>query len=347
VWQFARVAFFRVLLTLTFALLALSTDAAFINGRSYASLTTWAANNRFAPVRDGRANVLTLTNRYATRLVFEKNSDTFLINGVKLALSYPVAFDKTGWLIAQLDLTKTIEPLVYAPLLAPKKITTICLDPGHGGKDTGKQVGSHTEKALTLLLATELRGQLQRAGFRVVQTRTKDTTMELTERSNFANRQNADLFVCLHFNAFTRDPQSAQGLETYTITPVGAASSNAQGEGANHGPCVGNRVERRSLVLTYLVHRSLIKSVGMTDRSVRRARFAVLRDAEMPAVYIEGGYMTHPTESRKIFDAGYRKQMASAIVQGIVAYQKLTAPPTPPPPKPNPSKKAVTVAKKL
>jgi N-acetylmuramoyl-L-alanine amidase len=336
VWQFARVSFFRVFLTLTVAWCALSADAAYINGRSYTSLTGWAANNRFASVRDGRADSLTLTNRYATRLVFEKNSDTLVINGIDVALAYPVALDKSGWLISPLDLTKTVEPLVYAPLLPPKKITTICLDPGHGGKDTGKQVGSHTEKVLTLLLAAELRGQLQQAGFRVVQTRTKDTTMELTERSNFANRQNADLFVCLHFNAFTRDPQSVQGLETYTITPVGAASSNAQGEGANHGACVGNRVERRSLLLTYLVHRSLIKNVGMTDRSVRRARFAVLRDVEMPAVYIEGGYMTHPAESKKIFDAGYRKRMAAAIVQGIIAYQKLTAPPEPP--KTNPAK---------
>jgi N-acetylmuramoyl-L-alanine amidase len=61
---------------------------------------------------------------------------------------------------------------------------------------------------------------------------------------------------------------------------------------------------------------------------VRRARFAVLRDAEMPAILVESGYMTHPVEGRKIFDAGYRKQMAAAIVKGILNYQKLTAPTT-------------------
>jgi len=64
---------------------------------------------------------------------------------------------------------------------------------------------------------------------------------------------------------------------------------------------------------------------------VRRARFAVLRDATMPAILIEGGYMTHPVEGKKIFDAGYRKQMAAAIVRGIVAYQKLNVAPAPPP----------------
>jgi len=340
------VNFFRVFLALTVAFSAWSADAAWVNGHDYTSLASWAASNHFGQVPAGRANALTLTNRFATRLVFEKNSDTVVVNGLNVALSYPVALDKTGFLIAQLDLSKTVEPLVYAPLLAPKKITTICLDPGHGGKDSGKQVGSHTEKVLTLLLAAELREQLQRAGFRVIQTRTKDTFVDLPERPALANRQHADLFVCLHFNAFTGDPQSVQGLETYVITPVGAASSNAQGEGANHGGCVGNRVERRSLLLAYQVHRALVKNVGVTDRSLRRARFAVLRDAEMPAVYIEGGYLTHPAESKKIYAAAYRKQMAAAIVQGIVAYQKLTAPPAPPKVNPASTNKVAAVTAK-
>jgi hypothetical protein len=51
----------------------------------------------------------------------------------------------------------------------------------------------------------------------------------------------------------------------------------------------------------------------------------------MPAILIEGGYMTHPVESKKIYDYAYRKQMAAAIVKGIIAYQKLTMPPVPPP----------------
>jgi len=56
----------------------------------------------------------------------------------------------------------------------------------------------------------------------------------------------------------------------------------------------------------------------------------VLRDAAMPAILIEGGYMTHPAESKKIYDSAYRRQMAAAIVKGILAYQKLTAPPVAP-----------------
>ncbi len=78
------------------------------------------------------------------------------------------------------------------------------------------------------------------------------------------------------------------------------------------------------------MEKSLVQNLGVEDRGVRRARFAVLRDAAMPAILIEGGYMTHPGEGKRIFDAAYRKQMAAAIVKGILAYQKLTAPPVPP-----------------
>jgi N-acetylmuramoyl-L-alanine amidase len=86
--------------------------------------------------------------------------------------------------------------------------------------------------------------------------------------------------------------------------------------------------EKKSLLLAYQVQRALVKNLGAEDRSVRRARFAVLREAEMPAILVESGYMTHPVEGKKIFDPAYRKQMAAAIVKGIVNYQKLTAPAT-------------------
>ena len=120
------------------------------------------------------------------------------------------------------------------------------------------------------------------------------------------------------------------GPETYCITPVGASSSNAQGEGAGYGATPANASEKKSLLLAYQVQKALVRNLGAEDRSVRRARFAVLRDCEMPAVLVESGYMTHPAEGKKIFDAGYRRQIAAAIVKGILNYQKLTAPAAPP-----------------
>jgi N-acetylmuramoyl-L-alanine amidase len=134
------------------------------------------------------------------------------------------------------------------------------------------------------------------------------------------------LFVSLHFNATQSGKNEVEGPETYCITPVGAASSNAQGEGADHGATTANRCENKSLLFAYQMEKSLVQNLNAEDRGVRRARFAVLRDAAMPAILIEGGYMTHPSEGKKIFDAAYRKQMAAAMVKGILNYQKLIAP---------------------
>ena len=321
--------FFALLILFCLAFCAKPAPAAFINGRSYMALDDWAGANGLRLVRNGRSDEFVVTNRNL-RLVFEKDSRTAQINGVNVALSFPVAVDKGEVLVAQLDLAKTINPLIYLSKLSGRKISIICLDPGHGGKDSGYHVGWHYEKIYTLALAAELQSQLKKAGFNVMLTRTKDKFVELTERPDVANRRGADLFVSLHFNATETGKNEVAGPETYCITPVGASSSNAQGEGANHGACIANRVENKSLLLAYQVQKALVKNLGVEDRSVRRARFAVLRDAEMPAILVESGYMTHPAEGRKIYDADYRRRIAAAIVKGILAYQKLTVSSPPP-----------------
>jgi N-acetylmuramoyl-L-alanine amidase len=76
------------------------------------------------------------------------------------------------------------------------------------------------------------------------------------------------------------------------------------------------------MLLAYQMQKSYEKNLNMEDRGVKRARFQVLREATMPAILIEGGFMSHPTEGRKIYDPAYRKQMAKAIVEGIQAYKK-------------------------
>ena len=207
------------LLLLVVALSAPAVRAASINGHAYQPLADWAGANGFRAV-SWHTSPVTLTNR-TTRLVLEKDSCTAQINGVNVMLSFPVAVDKGKYLIAPLDLTKTIEPLVFAPKVSAKKITTIVLDPGHGGKDPGNRSGWHYEKTYTLALATEVRDQLKAAGFNVLLTRTKDKFVELAERPDLANRQHADLFVSLHFNATESGKGEVCGPETYCITPLG------------------------------------------------------------------------------------------------------------------------------
>ena len=301
--------------------------AAAFNGQSYVSLADWARANGLKCSWLKRGDEIVATNRM-TRLVFDKDSRMAEVNGINVALSFPLASDRGVLLIAQMDLNMTIRPLLYLPRFTdPKRITTICLDPGHGGKDTGNHTFWHSEKTYTLALALELRSQLQKAGFNVILTRSKDTYVDLPDRPALANRRGADLFVSLHFNATPTGKDEVEGPQTYCITPVGASSTDAQGEGANYGPTAANRVEQRSLLLAYQMEKSLVQSLRVPDRGVRRARYAVLRDATMPAILIEGGYMTHPVESKKIYNAAYRRQMAQAIVNGILAYQRLVSPP--------------------
>jgi len=326
---------FTLLTVLSLEFFTLPAGAVLINGHSYTPMGEWARGNGFYGFTRDHGDEIVLTNRTA-RLVFDVDSASAEVNGVNVRLSFPVAKVKGVPLIAQLDMDKTIRPLLYpSRYIEPKRITTICLDPGHGGKDTGNRVGGlffwHSEKSYTLALALELRDQLTKLGYHVILTRSQDVYPELPARPALANKAGADLFVSLHFNAAQVGKNEVQGPETYCITPVGAASSNAQGEGGGSGATVANRYENQSLLLAYRMEKALVQYLGVPDRGVRRARFAVLRDAAMPAILIEGGYMTHPSEGKRIFDAAYRRQMAAAIVKGIVAYQKLTAPASPPP----------------
>lgn len=310
--------------------------SASFDGQAYVPVADWARANGLHCAWLKRGDELVATNR-TTRLVFDVDSHYVGINGVQVALSFPVANQKGTVMVAQFDLEAAIRPLLYPSRYAKSaSIQTICLDPGHGGRDAGNQVGWHYEKVFTLALAAELRDQLRQAGFEVILTRTRDTYVELPDRPGLANRRNADLFVSLHFNATPVGKNEVEGPQTYCITPVGTSSTDAQGEGSNHGPTTANRHEDESLLLAYQIQKSLVGTLGADDRGVRRARFAVLRDARMPAVLIEGGYMTNPYEGKKIYSTTYRRQMAQAIVRGILAYRRLTA--SPPPTVSSPSK---------
>jgi N-acetylmuramoyl-L-alanine amidase len=327
---------FVIAATLVFGLVGASTrsDAVTFDGQYYVPLAEFARGNGFRiyTVKQGQDVMLNKN----LRLVFDVNSAQAQIGGVNVRLSYPIAADHGELLISQLDIDTALRPLIYPQKPGNRRITTICLDPGHGGKDTGNRVVgflTHNEKTYTLALGLELKRQLTLAGFRVIMTRTKDVFVELPDRPAIADRNGADLFVSLHFNASPVDKNTIAGPETYCITPVGAASSNAHGESGEFGSAVGNsptaanRCEDKSLLLAYEMEKSLVQNLHANDRGVRRARFAVLRDATMPAILIEGGYMTNPTEGKNIYSASYRREMAAAIVKGILAYQKLTAPP--------------------
>jgi N-acetylmuramoyl-L-alanine amidase len=295
-----------------------------VSGPAYVRLTDWARSRDFELRWVKKDETLELT-RQSTRLTFTVDSSDAEMNGVGVRLSFPVAIRDGVPCVSQLDAQSTLGPILSPPRARRgASVTRICLDPGHGGRDSGNQVGSHQEKTYTLLLAQELAAQLTRAGYKVTLTRNSDKFIELPDRPEIAKRRSADLFISLHFNSAPNSANSVRGAEVYCMTPVGAPSTNARGEGAGAGWYPGNRLNDKNVYLAYQLQKSVTKNLGAEDRGMHRARFAVLRDATMPAVLIEAGFMSNPSEGRKVFDAGYRRQIAKAIVDGIGAYRKGT-----------------------
>ncbi len=292
---------------------------------NYVRLGEWARANVFSVRWLERDRTLELT-RGDTRLTFNVDSRSDArkaqINGVQVWLAFPVLDQNGNVFISQTDLAETIAP-VLAPRANPAgiKVRTICIDPGHGGNDPGYQVGSNDEKKYTLLLAEEVRAELKAAGFNVVLTRTTDVKIPLEDRPAFARKKGADLFISLHFNASETARNEVNGTETFCCTPAGATSTNARGEGDTRW-VVGNRYDERNMLLAYELQKSYANNLGVEDRGVKRARFQVLRESTVPSILIEGGFLSHPTEGKKITDPAYRKQMAHAIVQGVLAYKK-------------------------
>ena len=81
--------------------------------------------------------------------------------------------------------------------------------------------------------------------------------------------------------------------------------------------------DRKNALLAFQLQKSLVNNLDVEDLGVRRARWIVLRQAEMPAALIEGGYLSDPQEARKIYSPSYRKQLAQAILDGVLAYKRL------------------------
>ncbi len=294
-----------------------------IHDTGYVRLAEWARWQGLGWRWLKRDESFQLTNR-TTRLQFAVDSREARVNGLQVWLLYPLASRAGDLYISQLDADATFRPLLSPARQEPgRKIKTICLDPGHGGKDPGNRLPGRQEKDYTLRLAFELRDQLKQTGFKVVFTRSSDKFIELSDRPELARRAGADLFVSLHFNGTEGGRAEARGSEVYCLTPAGAASTNARGEGARTGAFPGNRANGKNLLLAYQIQKSLVRTLQSDDRGVRRARFEVLRGVTMPAVLIEAGFLSHPEEGKKIFTAEYRRQMARAITEGIQSYKKV------------------------
>ena len=209
--------------------------------------------------------------------------------------------------------THTVSAFDIAKEQPSARSYTIYIDPGHGGVDSGASYGGVYEKDLALSVANKLKANLIQLGYQVLMTRTADYNVDFkTERSKMANQSNADLFISIHFNATGLASSNATGIETYwyQYDPEYQPKINA----AMHND--PTRLAE-SEILANQVQASLISGTGAVNRGVRRETFAVLRETAIPAILVELGFMSNPSDLQKIKEDAYQTKLANALVQGI------------------------------
>src|SRR5215469_14344038 len=264
-------------------------------------------------------------------LEFVSGSREAVINGARSWLCFPVIEQDGKFLVSRTDVAKTLEPLVR-PHRVPNvgNVQTVVLEPGHGGYDKGQVSRYGYEKDFALDVARKLRPLLQAKGVRVIMTREGDYFVPLEVRAKIANAARNSIFVSIHFNATNDDP-NATGFEIFSFTPRGAPStSDGTMAASSTSMQPGSSVDTQSMALSACIYHSLLGHIPEYDRGIKRARFAVLRLTKVPAVLIEGGFLTERGECKLIANKDWRAKMAGAIGIGIESYRALGVKKQPP-----------------
>ena len=329
-WPILAFAFASLALGPTIAIAAAEWQVIKVNGHDYLSVDNISKFYELpAEVVPSGAKIQKET---ADRpLEFVSGSREAIINGARSWLCFPVIEQDGKSLVTRTDVAKTIEPLVR-PHRVPNvgNVQTVVLDAGHGGHDKGQVSRYGAEKDFALDVARKLRTILQAKGLKVIMTREGDYFVPLEVRAKIANSAPNSIFVSVHFNATNDDP-NATGFEIFSFTPRGAPSTsdtNVTARSFNMQP--GSSVDAQSVALSACIYHSLLGHLPEYDRGIKRARFAVLRLTKVPAVLIEGGFLTERGESKLISNKEWRSKLAAAIGIGIENYQALPIKKQPP-----------------
>ena len=218
-------------------------------------------------------------------------------------------------------------------------INRIVIDPGHGGHDPGVRGNGINESELVLDVSQRLQKLLEKQpGMEVVMTRDTDVFIPLEQRTAIANREGADLFLSIHANA-SRNIK-AGGIETYFLNfaanpeaeAVAARENSASGQTMHRLPDIvraitlNNKIDESrdfaDTVQKSMVHSLSSKYGELQDRGVKQAPFVVLIGAGMPSVLAEISFVTHKQEGALLKTPAYRQQIAEALFDAILKYQK-------------------------
>ena len=219
------------------------------------------------------------------------------------------------------------------------EISTVIIDPGHGGKDPGA-IGYHNikEKHIVLDISKELGNFLKKEmpHINIIYTRDDDTFLGLKNRTDLANKNQGHIFISIHANSSSA--KTARGYEIYLLQPnsVGDAIDVAVRENASivfeNNP---NQYEQNQMIasvaeqtylqesekLAVLIQTSIKKELPKTrNRGIKQAGFHVLVGAAMPKVLIETGFLTNKSEAQLLNKSSYRSQFAYGIFKGVQSY---------------------------
>ncbi len=219
----------------------------------------------------------------------------------------------------------------------------IVLDAGHGGKDSGAlsdKKGSLKEKDVVLSTTLKLGNELKKRGYKILYTRSSDKFINLRDRTKYANDKRADLFISIHANAApsVSKAKSSEGVETFFLSPARSERSKKAAEKENQGDFEEINYFSKQSILNFLNREKIVasnklaidvqkniltqtrKKYRIVDGGVREAPFWVLVGAQMPAILIEIGYITHPSEGKRIANKSFQDTLVKGIADGVENY---------------------------
>jgi len=182
-----------------------------------------------------------------------------------------------------------------ASSVAAADFRTVVIDAGHGGHDNGGQWGKVYEKHLALDTSTRLENILKRMGYQTVMTRRSDYFVSLPQRVAIGNRYKNAIFVSLHFNYTWKE--HVCGLETFYYSSEGQR-------------------------LAQYVQRSLVRQTRTVDRNAKYARYYVIRNSTLPAILVEGGFVSNERERERMKSGDFREAIARGVADGIQRYRR-------------------------
>lgn len=238
----------------------------------------------------------------------------------------------------------------------PKKTGTrniiIAIDPGHGGEDPGAiGSGNRREKNVVLAIAKELQREInQQPGFKAYLTRNSDYFIPLRQRPQIARKLGADLFISIHADAAPKS--SAYGASVFAISDRGATSETARwlADTENRSDLIGGAgsvsLDGKDQVLAGVlldlsmtavmsssldVGQKVLDNIGKTTKlhkkRVEQAGFVVLKSPDIPSILIETGFISNPTEAKKLSTKSHQQALARAIRTGVLTYFQKNPPP--------------------